>query len=71
MKSYRGETLTVKKSEEAICSHYCAVLLALFKRDSFMSLFVQILSCLLRQADVSANNAMAIGLCVIYEIIHT
>ena len=33
-----------------------------FKRDSFMSLFVQILSCLLRQTDISGDNLTAIGL---------
>ena len=31
------------------------------EHDSFMSLFVQILSCLSRQTDVSSNNAPAIG----------
>ena len=33
-----------------------------FNRDSFMSLFVQILSCLSRQTDISGNNVTAIGL---------
>ena len=52
-----------RKSDEAICQHANARSCCLyFKRGLFMSLFVQILSCLSRQTDISGNNATAIGL---------